>query len=32
LSADGRTITTVTEGTNAQGLKVTTITVYERVG
>ena len=31
LSPDGRTITTVTRGRNAQGLDVTTNTVYEKV-
>ena len=30
LSPDGRTITTVTRGRNAQGLEVTTNTVYEK--
>jgi hypothetical protein len=30
LSSDGKTITTVTVGTNAQGAKVTTTTVYEK--
>jgi hypothetical protein len=30
LSSDGRTMTTVTAGTNAQGQEVTTRTVYEK--
>ena len=32
LSPDGKTITTVTDGRNAQGAEVTTTTVYERAG
>ena len=32
LSADGRTLTTTTSGTGAQGQKVTSITVYDRQG
>ena len=32
LSPDGKTITTVTDGRNAQGADVTTTTVYERAG